>query len=365
MKKLLSLMLAAAMCLSLVACSSDEAETTTTETEGEAEPLSVLLIVSNLGDKSFNDSANEGLTKVQDELGLEYKVLEIGTDPAKAQPTLSEASEEGYDIIAMNNLGFGQGGEWLAANAGMYPETTYLFYDDPTLTFEHENVVSINFRANESDFLAGALAASMSETGVLGFIGGMDNQVIGDFLVGYIQGAQYINPDIKMVVSYTENWQDAPKGKELGLSAIAAGADVIHPVAGGAGTGAIEAAQENGLYVIGVDSDQYEAFKTEKPELAEVIITSSIKTVGEALYDQVTKVVDGTVVGGTEHHWYGITEGASGIVKNENYLAKVPAEVQTTIDELEAKVTSGEIEIVSYFDMTTEEYEAMKASVMG
>ncbi len=364
MKKLLSLILAGAMCLSLVACSSDEAETTTT-TEGEEAPLRVALIVSTLGDKSFNDSANEGLERGKEELGYEYKVFEIGVDAAKAQPSLVEVSEEGYDVIACNNLGFGQGAEWLEANAASYPDTTYLFYDDPTVTFEHSNIISINFRANESDFLAGALAASMSETGVLGFIGGQDNQVIGDFLVGYIQGAQYINPEVKMVVSYTENWQDAPKGKELGLSAIDAGADVIHPVAGGAGTGAIEAASENDLFVIGVDADQYEAFKTAQPELAENIITSSIKTVGDALYDQVTKIIDGTAVGGNTAHWYGINEGAAGIVKNENYLAKVPAEVQTTIDELEAKVISGEIEVKSYFDMTTEEYEAMKASVIG
>ncbi len=364
MKKLLSLILASAMALSLVACSSEEAETTTT-TEGEEAPLRVALIVSALGDKSFNDSANEGLERAKAELGIDGTVLEIGVDPAKSYPSLTEASEEGYDVIISNNIGFGEGAKWMNEYAEMYPETTYIFYDDPTVTFTQENIISVNFRANESDFLAGALAASVSQTGKIAFIGGQDNAVIADFLVGYIQGAQYVNENIEMSITYTENWQDIAKGKELGIAAITDGADVIHPVAGGSGTGALEAAQEAGVLAIGVDADQYEQFSAEKPEIAEIIITSSIKTVGDAIFDQVSKIQAGTAVGGETAHWYGINEGASGIIKNDNYTANTTPETQTLIDELEAKVASGEIEVKSFFDMTGEEYQALKDSVIG
>ncbi len=366
MKKLLSLILAAAMALSLVACSSDEAETTTTTegTEGDA-PLKVLLIVSQLGDKSFNDSANVGLLKAEEELGIDYEVLEITNDINKVEPSLTEAAETGYDMITFNNMGFGKAGEWLEANAELFPETTFVIYDEAIVDFPQENIVNVCFRANESDFLAGALAAKLSETGTIAFIGGINNPVIADFLVGYIQGATYVNPEIELVLSYTEDWTDITKGKELGVSAIEQqGADVVHAVAGSSGNGALEAAMEAGVYGIGVDSDQYELFKEANPELAATIVTSSLKTVGDALYNQVENIQAGTVPGG-ERVWYGINEGGAGLAKNENYLAVVPAEIQAEMDEIEAKVASGEIEVDSYFGMSDEDYEALKATVIG
>ena len=358
MKKLLALLLAGAMALSMVACSNDEPQT---DEDGE-DKMRVQLIVSNLGDKSFNDSAHAGLQKCAEEYGIDYKYVEFGTDNSKAEPTLLEAAEDGYDLVICNNLGFGIGAEWVRNNAANYPETTFVIYDEPSVENSIENVQYLCYKANESDFIAGALAAKMSESGVIGFVGGQETPVIHDFLVGYIQGAQYVNPDIKVVVSYVGNYTDTAKGTELANAAIDAGADVIHAVAGGAGNGALEAAQKAGALGIGVDSDQYELFKENKPELAASIVTSSLKNVGESLYQLIGSMIDGTYTWQPQL-WYGMAENCAGIAENENYTALVSEEVRAEIEEIKAAVASGEVEVKSAYGMTSDEINDMVNAV--
>lgn len=358
MKKLLALVLAGAMALSMVACSSEE----TTSDGGDEDVMKVQLIVSNLGDKSFNDSADAGLKRCREDYGIEYKCVEFGTDNSKAEPTLLEAAEDGYDLVICNNLGFGIGAEWLRNNAANYPETTFIVYDEPSVENDIQNVQYLCYKANESDFIAGALAAKLSESGVIGFVGGQETPVIHDFLVGYIQGAQYVNPDIKVVVSYVGNYTDTAKGTELANAAIDAGADVIHAVAGGAGNGALEAARTAGKYGIGVDSDQYELFKESKPELAGSIVTSSLKNVGESLYLLIGTMLDGTYTWQPQL-WYGMTENCGGIAENENYTAVVSEEIRAEIDQVKADLTEGKIEVKSAYGMTSDEINEMVNSV--
>ena len=358
MKKLLALVLAGAMALSMVACGGGE------EAEGGAEgedKLSVKLIVTNLGDKSFNDSANEGLSKLRDEGKIDYKVEEYGQDQSKVEITIQEAAED-YDVVAFNNLGFGKGGQWLKDNAANYPDTTFIIFDEPVEKFDAPNVQALCYRANESDFLAGALAAKLSETGVISFVGGMEAPVIHDFLVGYIEGAKYVNEDIKVVVSYTQNYQDSAKGKELGNAAIAAGADVVHAVAGGAGNGALEAAMEKGHLGIGVDSDQYAVFKENKPDLANSIVTSSIKNVGASLYSLISSMLDGTYER-EEQKWYGMAENCSGLAENENYEKLVSEDIRAEINDIKAKISSGEIKVDTAYGMSPEDLNALVESV--
>lgn len=357
MKKLLALVLACAMTLSLVACGGGE--------DGEKESgdkLRVQLIVSNLGDKSFNDSADRGLKKAAEDYDIEYKVVEFGTDNSKVEITLQEAAEDGYDVIVCNNLGFGKGADWFNANAESYPDTMFVMYDEPNVIFEAENVQSICFRGNESDFLAGALAAKLSKTGTIGFVGGMEVPVIHDFLVGYIEGAKYVNPDIKVNVSYTQSWTDIAKGKELGNAAILAGADVIHAAAGSSGNGALEAAMEKGLLGIGVDSDQYEVFKKDNPEFANSIVTSSMKNVGEALYQLLGSVIDGTYVKEPQL-WYGMDKGCAGIAENENYEKLVSEDIRAEMDEIKEKLANGEIKVSTAYGMEAETLKELVESV--
>ncbi|MBR5521764.1 MAG: BMP family ABC transporter substrate-binding protein [Oscillospiraceae bacterium] len=354
MKKLLALVLAGVMALSLVACGGGEAEGTT---ESGEELLKVNLIVQNLGDKSFNDSADSGLKRLVAEGKIDYTCTEYGTDNSKVVITMEEAAED-YDVVICNNLGFGMATDWLAANAASYPETTFIIYDEPSVSLPDKNVQFLCYKANESDYVAGALAALISETGVIGFVGGMESPVIHDFLVGYILGAQYVNPDVKVCVSYVGSYTDAAKAKDLGVQDIAAGADVLHQVAGSAGNGYLEAAFEAGKYGLGVDADQYEAFKESKPELAKSIVTSSLKDVGESLYVVVGDMVDGTYEW-AEQLWFGMPEKCAGIAENENYLALVSEEDRATIDDIKAKMAAGEITVPTAYGMTADEINAL------
>ena len=361
MKKLLALVLAGAMALSMVACSSEE---TTSDGDDESK-LKVRLVVANLGDKSFNDSANAGLQRCADDYGIDYKVIEYTNDPTKVRPTLQEAAED-YDVVVCNNLNYGVGCEWIQANAANYPDTTFIVYDEPNIENSLENVQHLCYKANESDFIAGALAAKLSESGIIGFVGGQETPVIHDFLVGYIQGAQYVNPDIKVTVSYVGTYDDVTKGKELGNTAINdARADVIHAVAGAAGNGALEAARIAGKYSIGVDSDQYELLKDPKegkPEIAASIVTSSLKNVGESLYLLMGTMLDGTYTWQPQL-WYGMAENCAGIAENENYEALVSEEIRAEIDQIKADLAEGKIEVKSAYGMTSDEINDMVNAV--
>ncbi len=346
MKKLLALVLAGVMAFSLVACGGGDSGDDT----GADEKLSVILVCSTLGDKSFNDSADAGLKELEAEGLIKYKALEFGTDNSKVNITLEEVAPE-YDVCIFNNLGYGMATAWLRENADSYPDTMFLVYDEPTdLVEDKENVQMIGYKANESDFLAGALAALISETGVIGFVGGMESPVIHDFLVGYVEGARYVNPDIKINVSYIGSYTDAAKGKDLGKTAIDAGADVLHAVAGSAGNGYLEAAMEAGKLGIGVDSDQYEVFKNEKPDLAKSIVTSSLKNVGLSLQVIIREIADGTYEW-SQIRWFGIPESCAGIAENENYLALVSAEDQATLEDIKEKVANGEIVVSTAYGM--------------
>ena len=357
MKKLLALVLAGVMALSLVACGGGEEGGSTDE---GADLLKVNLIVQNLGDKSFNDSADAGLTRLENEGKVDYTCTEYGNDNSKVVITMEEAAED-YDVVICNNLGFGMATDWLKENAANYPDTKFIIYDEPSVTLPDQNVQFLCYKANESDYVAGALAALVSETGVIGFVGGMESPVIHDFLVGYILGAQYVNPDIKVCVSYVGNYQDAAKAKDLGVQDINNGADVLHQVAGSAGNGYLEAAFEAGKYGLGVDADQYAAFKEAKPELAKSIITSSLKDVGESLYRVVGSMVDGTYAW-AEQIWFGMPEGCAGIAENENYLALVSAEDRATIDDIKAKMADGTIVVPTAYGMTADEINALVES---
>lgn len=192
--------------------SSDEDDSTSDEAKTIA-----LLLSGNLGDMSFLDSANVGTTEIAETYGAEVKVVEMGSDSTKYETNVLDASDEGYDII----IGSGwQLQEPFQNVAEDYPDITYILFDaavDYTAS-EYANVYSITYKANEGAYLAGVMAASMSETGILGFLGGMDGAGINDFLIGYIEGAQSVNPDIKVITGYVGSYSDSPTCKEMALA---------------------------------------------------------------------------------------------------------------------------------------------------
>lgn len=390
MKKAMAFALSLAMVLSMAGCGSKKTETeapketeAAVETEAATEKTTsedgpykaALLLNGTLGDKSFYDSANEGLTRLKEELGedvFDFKVEQMGgtaADEANWEPTLLDYCDSGeYDVIIM---GTWQMADPLANASDLYPDQKFMFFDE-AYDFEtngnNENIYNILYKQNEVSYLVGAAAGLMTKTegiegidpsnNVICFLGGMDNSVINDFLVGYIQGAVDANPDVQVAVSMVGDFVDSAKGKDLSLSMYNAGADVGFNVAGNAGLGLIEAAAETGKYAFGVDSDQAALL----PDYAANIPTSALKNVGNSLYRAITMDLNGELTYGTTET-LGFAEGGVELVKDAHYEELLPEEIRTQLDELETKIMDGEIVVNTSSEMTTDEIEALKASV--
>ena len=201
-------------------------------------------------------------------------------------------------------------------------------------------MLNITYAQNEGSFLAGYIAAAVSETGVVGAVGGEDAATINDFIVGYTQGAEYYGTEngkaVNVVKNYAGTYDDPAKGKECALALHDQCADVIFQIASATGDGVFEAAKEKGFYAIGVDSDQ----KYIDPE---VIICSMKKEVGSSIYDAVKSYLAGDSRFGTT--WTAdMATGYVGIGYGDSGMAQqVPDEVKAAVEELAAKIASGEI----------------------
>jgi basic membrane protein A len=336
----------------------------------EDKPLKVVLLVNgNLGDKSFFDSANEGMNMIKNELGAEVKTIELGYDDTKWEPALIDASEGDWDVII---VGTWQMTEKLEKIAPDYPDKKYFIFDT-TVDYSKgnlNNVYSIEYKQNEGSFLAGALAAKITTSDMplanpdkkIGFLGGMDNPVINDFLVGYIQGAKYIDKDMKVAISYIGNFNDSAKGKEMALAQYNAGVDIGFNVAGQAGLGQLDAAKEKKRYAIGVDSDQALLVKDKDPDKANLITTSVLKRVDVSLLRGAKMFKEGNAPFGKSEQ-LGLKEECIGLANNEYYEKIVPEAMRKEIDELSKKIMDGEIKVDTAMGMDVKKLNEIKDSV--
>ena len=385
-KKLMTIILSVAMTMTLlVGCGNDSGNTQTpeqkteedveapeetpadaeddAEADGEtAEAKRIALLLSgNLGDMSFLDSANNGTSEIAATYGAEVKVIEMGSDATKYETNVLDASDEGYDII----IGSGwQLQEPFQNVAQDYPDIKYIIFDAAVdyTAGDYSNVYSISYKSNEAAYLAGIMAANMSETGILGFLGGADGAVINDFMIGYIEGAKSVNPDIKVICGYVDDYSDSPKCKEMALAQYNQGADFIFTAAGASGIGTLEAAKETGKYAIGVDSDQAMLYKDSDPEQAELIPASVMKNVDATLVRAYEKLLDGTLPWGEEES-LGLSDGAVGLSDNEFYQKLVPDDVKKQIEEASDAIAKGDITVKTAYGLTTEEVREIINSV--
>ncbi|WP_339318875.1 BMP family ABC transporter substrate-binding protein [Paenibacillus sp. FSL R10-2734] len=326
----------------------------------------VLLIPGTLGDKSFFDSANSGLQKVKDELGAETKVVEMGVDKTKWEPTFNDIAAEDWDVIIS---GGSEITEMFNATAELYPDKKFINYDTD-IDEAPENMYNMSYATNEVSFLAGAVAAlatqsdmaSANPENVIGFVGGMDIPGINAFLVGYIQGAQYVDPDVKVAVSYAGDFVNPAKGKELSLIQYNSGVDVIFNVAGGTGLGIFDAAKEKKKYAIGVDSDQAMLLNETDSEKANLIVTSSIKKIDSAILGAVKRLQDGTLEMGKRDVLSFVDDGV-GIAENDIYKNVFPADLQAKVEEVKQKLINKEITVDNAMGMETSEVEAIRNAV--
>ncbi|MEK3879952.1 BMP family ABC transporter substrate-binding protein [Paenibacillus sp. FSL M7-0420] len=376
-KKMLTLMLLAVMVL-VAACGNNKsgngngaAATPGTDAEGGGAAAGdklkvVLLIPGTLGDKSFFDAANNGLQKVKSELGAETKVVEMGADKTKWEPTFNDIAAEDWDVVIS---GGSEITEMFNATAEANPDKKFINYDTD-IEEAPANMYNMSYSTNEVSFLAGAAAALATQSdmpnankdNVIGFLGGMDIPGINAFLVGYIQGAQYVDPEVKVAVSYAGDFVNPAKGKELSLIQYNSGVDIIFNVAGGTGLGIFDAAKEKNKYAIGVDSDQAMLLKDTDSAKANLIVTSAIKKIDSAILGAVKKLQDGTLEMG-KRDVLGFVEDGVGIAENEIYKAAFPAELQTKIEEVKQKLINKEIKVDNAMGMETSEVEAIRNAV--
>lgn len=301
------------------------------ETDDESFKAAIVTDIAGLGDQSFNDSANRGLTRAAEELGIETQVYET-SQPSDYEPNLVQAPAQGSDLTFA--IGFLMT-DALEAAATQRPDARFAIVDS---VVEADNVASILFREEEGSFLVGALAGLMTESDKVGFIGGLEVPLIKKFEVGYRAGVQSVNPDAEILITYSGSFDDPGRGKEIALSQYADGADVIYHASGGTGLGLFQAAQERGpgFWAIGVDSDQYEL-------APENTLTSMMKRVDVAVFQMIEQTMadnfqTGTVV-------FGLEDDAVGLAPTTDQ--NTPQEVIDQVNELRQRVIDGEIAVPS------------------
>ena len=348
-KKILSTLLAVGLSATfLVGCGAGGEETTS----GSEKVNVKLLVTGALGDKGINDSANAGAEKIEEQFGdkVDVEVVEMGFDQTKFEPALIDASESDADVIITGGWDMK---EHVENTAEQYPDKKYLIYDTDVNYDEYnlENVYSMTYRQNEAGFLAGTLAALVTtsdmelanEEKVIGFVGARDTSaVINDFLVGYIEGAQFVDKDIKVEVAYVGSFTDTAKAKELTLAQYSNGADVVFTSAGPASAGSVEAARDSKKYVIGVDSDQALAY--EGKEEQKYIISSALKRVDNSLALTMESFLNDSLEFNS-HSVLGIKEDAIGLAENDIYTSTVNEEIRTKVAEIAEELKSDKITV--------------------
>lgn len=346
------------------------------EAEFEDGDIGVVLVINtNLGDKSICDLSYEGLQRVSEDYGVRYKCIELGGDATKQVPTFTDLAEDpDWDIIVAGTYNLR---ESLLEVAEEYPEKKFILYDanvanaeEGIETQDYPNVYSMEHAQNEGSYIVGAAAALLTTSGakgtneehVIGFVGGGQNTSIEDFLVGYIEGAKAVDPEIKVLISYIGDFKDTAKAKELAMAQIDQGADVVFAVAGGAGLGALTGCAEKGVYAVGVDADQYTVLLDSDPQTAAAICTSMQKKCDATVYNSVAKSLEGTLGFGT-YERLGLAEGVVGAADNENFRSIFTQEQIDQIMSVQEKVASGEVKVASAIGMDDAGIQAIKDSV--
>ena len=341
------------LCLALTGCAGTEKTK-----DADKNDLSILLLINGtLGDKSFFDSAEAGMELIKEKYPeITTKTIEMGTDETKYAAILEEnVSSKAYDIIV---AGTWQLKDKVQKISDKYPEQKFILFDDNANDGEkkYDNIYSILYKQNEGGFLAGALAGLVEQgegysfvkkTKKIGLIGGMDNKIVKDFLLGYEDGAKYVGDDIEVLTSYVGNFTDAIKAKDLAnILYKEKDVDIIFNVASIAGLGIIDSAAETERYVIGVDSDQAALLGEEK---AKYILTSILKRVDTSLLRAIDKYKAGEEIFGTTEV-LGVKEDAIGIADNDFYKKAVSEADRAKINEIIDEIKADKITIRSEFN---------------
>lgn len=296
--------------------------------------------IGGRGDQSFNDAAYRGLSQAAEEFGIEINDLEPTGTGENREELLRLLADEGYDLVI--GVGFAFEGA-IATVAAEYPDTSFAIVDS---VVEADNVASLVFAEEQGSFLVGAAAALESESGQIGYIGGVQNDLIQRFEAGYVAGAEAVNPDIDIQIQYISQppdfsgFNDPARAREIAASMYQDGVDVIYHAAGGSGNGLFEAAAAAGepgeVWAIGVDSDQYEIVGE---PLNAYILTSMLKRVDNAVFLTVEAFVNGEDISGIQA--FDLESEGVGYSTSGDFLGDITAD----LDAFAEQIANGEIEV--------------------
>ncbi len=298
--------------------------------------VGLVVDVGGLGEKSFNDSAYLGLLEAEKKLKI---LSDVGQPSNKLEEEqhLTAFSQANYDLIF--GIGFAMTDE-VARAAKQFPDKKFAIIDG---IVDLPNVACLQFSEHEGSFLVGALGAMMSKGKRMGFGGIVDVPLIHRFKTGLREGAPYIDKSVEVMVKYTGTdpsaWNDPVKGREITLSMITQGADVVYHAAGGTGGGVIKACKEKNVFAIGVDSDQDNI----EPG---TVLTSMVKRCNIAVYNTIEALVQGKFKGGIQY--FGVKEG--GVDTSELKFTRhlIPPGHLENLNRIKGDIVSGKITVTDY-----------------
>lgn len=340
MKNIFVITIVILICTLFSACDKKQ-DTNTQTTKPVSVKIGLVFDVGGKGDKSFNDAAYRGLERAKRDSGIDFEVIDPGAGEDRESALRKLASKPEIGLI------FGIGfifTDDITQIAKDFPDKKFACIDY-TVNKSKEipsNLLALEFKEEEGSFLVGALAAYISKTGKIGFVGGMESPLIKKFETGYINGAKYVNKNIKIFSTYVgvtgEGFKNSSKAKEIALTQYNNGADIIYHASGLSGIGVFEAAKEMKKLVIGVDLDQY-------AEAPGYVLTSMTKQVDEMVYQTIVEFINNKFTGGIKN--LGLKEKGVNYVYDANNQNLIPKDVYDKVEAIREKIINGEIKVMN------------------
>ena len=348
MKKVLALIMAGAMALSLVACGGGGSGEGGSTDDGS---LRVGLIASSMGTQSFNDDVWAGLENAEAELGISAEYIEV-SEVSDAANSLRTLIAQGDTLLVVPSSEFHDAMMEVAAE---YPDCDFMYLAGEETGAE--NVMSVEYKENEAAFLGGALAASLSQTGKIGTVLAVQEPLQLRYQYGYMAGAKTVNPDCEVSVLFTNSYTDTNLGLESAKALYDKGADYVSCFAGACNLGVFNAAKEagDGKYCLGAATGQFD-------KMPDKIVASVVKSIDVALYDMIKDYKDNGTFNGGGCTVLGLKEGGVELrytTMNDELLNSIPEDVKASIEDLQNKIINGEITVPG----TEEEYNTYIASL--
>ena len=322
------------------ASSEEDTEAETEEDiDGTGFKIGMVTDVGGVNDGSFNQSAWEGLQRAAENFGCEVKYIESKGD-ADFVPNIESFLDEDYDLIICTGYVMADA---VRDAAELNPDQKFAIVDDAS-NADLDNVTCMMFEQEQASYLVGLAAGYTTESNVVGFVVGQANETMNSFGYGYCAGVLDANPDATILQYNANSFGDASAGKTAVNTMVTKGADVVFHAAGGTGLGVIDGCKENGIWAIGVDSDQ-------SPLAPETILTSALKRVDNACYDATKKAILGTLEGGVST--YDLAAGGVDIAPTTDNLSK---DVLEKIEDAKKDIIAGDLVVPKNQEEFEEKY---------